>query len=567
MNFNKCCFLLIILYFLPCQTEAQESDHIKFSGSIQSDILLPQTDDAIKADKKNGNVETNSYIDLNLYSKNIDAGIRYEYLEHPLPGFENDFKGNGIPWSYITGHLKKAKLTLGTFYEQFGSGLILRTYEERSLGIDNSLLGARLILEPLNGIRLKFLGGRQRRYWKENKAFVSGIDLELEISNWIKTLNDHHWDITLGGSCVNKHEKDQDITVDVDPTKKINLPKDVGAYDIRAQINHGNYNLIVEYAQKNNDPSNDNKWIYKNGNVLFLSGSYSTKGKSILMQIKRSDNMAFKSRRDMQGISSTLNFMPAFTNQQTYSLATIYPYSTQNTGEWAFQTEVSYKIKNNTILGGKYGTNVKLNYSHIRSLDKKYEYNDLNGHQTLMGSDGYKSSFFKMGDEIYYQDLNLNIEKKISRKLKLTGMYLFQYYNPIVVSHAEPNIKANLFILEGKYELNSRYTLRSELQYMSTNKYKGPETTEPIERSNQGDWMFGLLELSLQPSFMVTVSDMYNCGSTKLHYYLGSLTWTHNAHRLQIGYGRTRAGYNCSGGVCRMVPASKGLQLSYNYSF
>ena len=567
MNFNKYCFLLIILYFLPYQADAQESGNIKLSGSIQSDILLPQTDDAIKADNKNGKVETNSYIDLNLYSKYIDAGIRYEYLEHPLPGFETDFKGNGIPWGYITGNLKKAKLTLGTFYEQFGSGLILRTYEERSLGIDNSLLGARLVLEPINGVRLKVLGGCQRRYWKENKSFISGIDLELEISNWIKTLNDHHWDITLGGSCVNKHEKDQDISVDVDPTKNLNLPKNVGAYDIRTQINHGNYNLIVEYAQKNNDPSNDNKWIYKNGNVLFLSGSYSTKGKSILLQIKRSDNMSFRSRRDMQGISSTLNFLPAFTNQQTYSLATIYPYSTQNTGEWAFQTEMSYKIKSHTILGGRYGTNIKLNYSHIRSLDKKYEYRDLNGSQTLMGSDGYKSSFFKMGDEIYYQDLDVNIEKKFSRAFKLTGMYLFQYYNPIVVSHAEPDIKANLFILEGKYELNSKCTLRSELQYMSTNKYKGPETTEPIERSNQGDWMFGLLELSVQPSFMVTISDMYNCGSTKLHYYLGSLTWTHNAHRLQIGYGRTRAGYNCSGGVCRMVPASKGLQLSYNYSF
>lgn len=567
MKFNKCCFLLTILFSFCCKAGAQESDHIKLSGSIQSDILLPQSDDAIKADKKNGDVETNSYIDMNLYSRYIDAGVRYEYLEHPLPGFETDFKGNGIPWGYITGKLKRAKLTLGTFYEQFGSGLIFRTYEERSLGIDNSLLGARLTLEPINGIRFKALGGYQRRYWKENKTFISGLDLELEISNWIKALNEHNWDITLGGSYVNKHEKKQDIIVDVDPSKKLNLPENVGAYDIRAQIDHNNYNLIVEYAQKNNDPSSDNRWIYKNGNVLFLSGSYSTKGKSILMQVKRSDNMSFKSRRDMQGISSTLNFLPAFTNQQTYSLATIYPYSTQNTGEWAFQTEIDYKIKPNTMLGGRYGTNLKLNYSHIRSLDKKYEYNDLNGYQTLMGSDGYKSSFFKVGDEIYYQDLDVTIEKKLSQKFKLTGMYLFQYYNPIVVSHAEPNVKANLFVLEGKYKFNSRYILRSEIQYMATNKYKGPETTEPIERSNQGNWMFGLLELSVQPSFMITVSDMYNSGSTKLHYYLGSLTWTHNAHRLQIGYGRTRAGYNCSGGVCRMVPASKGLQLSYNYSF
>ena len=45
------------------------------------------------------------------------------------------------------------------------------------------------------------------------------------------------------------------------------------------------------------------------------------------------------------------------------------------------------------------------------------------------------------------------------------------------------------------------------------------------------------------------------------------MTYTAGAHRLQLSYGKTRAGYNCSGGVCRFVPASKGLQASYNFTF
>jgi hypothetical protein len=568
MNFNRTIFLAsATLTLLPYFAQAQESDKVRIAGSVQSDVLIPQTDNTIKAGKNNGDFETNTYIDLNLFQKYVDAGIRYEYLEHPLPGFENDFKGNGVPYVFVKGKLKRVELTAGSFYEQFGNGLILRTYEERSLGIDNSLMGGRLITEPIDGMRIKLLGGWQRRYWKLNKAFVAGGDMELTISNWIKPLAEKNWNIMLGTSYVNKHEKDQDITVDVDPTKKLNLPLNVGAYDVRTQIQHGDYNFIAEYAQKNNDPSSDNKWIYKKGNVLFLSGSYSTRGRSILIQAKRSDNMSFRSRRDMQGISSTLNFLPAFTNQHTYALATIYPYATQTMGEWAFQTEVGYNFKRHSALGGKYGTNLKVNYSHIRSIDKKYEYKELNGGQTLMGADGYSSSFFKMGNEIYYQDVDVSIEKKLSPNFKLSGMYVFQYYNPIVVSHAEPNVKANIFILEGKYEFNPTLTLRGEVQYMSTNKYRGSMDTEPIERSNQGDWMFGLLELSIQPSWMITVSDMYNSGATNIHYYLGSVTWSHKAHRLQVGYGRTRAGYNCSGGVCRMVPASKGVQMSYNYSF
>ena len=61
--------------------------------------------------------------------------------------------------------------------------------------------------------------------------------------------------------------------------------------------------------------------------------------------------------------------------------------------------------------------------------------------------------------------------------------------------------------------------------------------------------------------------DRYNIGKTKIHYYQGFITYNKGAHRLQIGYGRTRAGFNCAGGVCRYIPATKGLTLSYNYNF
>ena len=33
------------------------------------------------------------------------------------------------------------------------------------------------------------------------------------------------------------------------------------------------------------------------------------------------------------------------------------------------------------------------------------------------------------------------------------------------------------------------------------------------------------------------------------------------------GQGCTDAGFNCSGGVCRWVPATRGFTFSYNYSF
>ena len=127
---------------------AQESDKLRLSGSIQSDMLLAQKDSTTGAEATDGRFLTNTYLDLKLSSRYVEAGARLEYLKHPLPGYESDFKGWGIPYAYLKGRYKNAELTLGSFYEQFGSGFILRSYEERSLGIDNSLQGARLNYLP-----------------------------------------------------------------------------------------------------------------------------------------------------------------------------------------------------------------------------------------------------------------------------------------------------------------------------------------------------------------------------------------------------------------------------------
>ena len=115
-------------------------------------------------------------MNLNFGSQYVDAGARLELLNKPLPGFEKEFAGAGIPNFYVKGKFKNNTLTVGNFYDQFGSGLIFRTYEERSLGIDNSLRGARLFLQPYSGIRFKLLGGVQRVYFNYDESNAWGFD-------------------------------------------------------------------------------------------------------------------------------------------------------------------------------------------------------------------------------------------------------------------------------------------------------------------------------------------------------------------------------------------------------
>ncbi len=543
-----------------------ESNQVTLHGSIQSDIIMPENDSKIGTEPTSDDVLTNTYLDLNLSSKYIDAGARLEYLEHPLQGFEPDFKGWGVPHVYVKAKAPGVEITMGDYYEQFGSGFILRTYEERSLGIDNSLRGMRVRLDAIKGVNLKALAGIQRRYWDwDTKSVIYGADAEINIDEYSKSMRDNNTTWMIGGSWVLKNESKEDINVP-GTNFALNMPKYVNAFDFRTRFQKQNFSILAEYAMKSEDPSFDNGYTFHKGNAVFLSASYSKTGMSALIQAKRSEDMAFRSQRSMHGVSAFVNNMPAFAYQHTYSLAALYPYATQYgkndgttlvPGEWAFQGEFAYTFKRKTALGGKYGTKVKLNMSHIRGLD--YTAKDK-FHESTIGTDGYKSDFFGMSDDIYYQDINVQVEKKFTKDFKLNLMYMNQRYNQEVVEGHGGTIKSNIFVAEGKYQFSKKMTLRAEAQYLNT-------------KHESGDWWYGLLELSVLPNFMFTVSDMYGkpyvngTYQDKEHYYMGSVTYNKGAHRLMAGYGRTRAGYNCSGGVCRWVPANKGVQVSYNYTF
>ena len=536
-------FVTIILHLPLFVLHSLAQDKVVVTGSVQSDMLVPNKDTKtgfVKGNASGGYEDdfmTNTYADVNLQSKYVDAGARFEFTQFPMPGFNdkaNDFKGWGVPNIYVKGKLKNVEITGGSFYEQFGSGFILRTYEERSLGIDNSLLGGRVVYTPYKGITLKALSGLQRTYWKNTvicadvelkKNTVSGGDLELNIDEWVPKMQQGGTRLMVGGSWVNKHEKDEFVIAD--PTHRYNFPTFVNAFDFRANFQTHGFGLLAEYAFKTQDPTLIYGYNYDRGQVGMISASYSKKGMSFLAQARRSELMDFRSQRNIDRLSRAgyINHLPAFTMDHTYALAALYPYATQPDGEWAIQGSAAYTFKRKTKLGGKYGMTAKLNFSHVRN-------------------DG----------QTYYQDINVQLERKFTKEFKLNLMYMNQMYNQTVMEGHGGMIHANIGVLEGRYQFNKKYTLRAEFQYLHT-----PEDDK--------DWLYGLAELSIVPHWMISLADMYNVGNTKTHYYQGSVTYNIKSHRIQLGYVRNRAGFNCSGGVCRRVPASRGVTLSYNYNF
>lgn len=565
--------LALLLAGLAVTTVNAQENKVAVHGSIQSDILIPQEDHKIGTGTYNDWGLTNTYAEVGLTSKHIEAGVRAEYLEHPLPGFDDPrFNGWGVSNIYVKALGNGFDVTVGDFYDQFGSGFVFRTYEERSLGIDNSIRGARLNVSAVKGANLKLLGGVQRCFWDwDTDAWLGGADLELNMEQYFKGLADKNITWMIGGSYLMKHENEEDVLVP-GTNYKLNMDPMVHTFGVRTRLQSGPYSFMAEYAWKTQDPSKDNDYIYRNGSAVMVSASYSKKGLSALVQAKRSENMSNRMKRGFVsylGGNCRLNHMPAFSYQHTYALPALYPYATQDAdGEWAFQGEFGYTFKRRTALGGKYGTKLKVNFSYIRGIDKTPTESLIEGVNSTIGTDGYHSKFFGFGG-VYYKDINVQLEKKLSKSFKLNLMYMNQLYNKTVVEGEGGVVKSNIFVAEGKYQFSPKMTLRGEAQYLQT-------------KQDQGDWYYGLLELSVLPYLMFTISDQYNAnvpyytenkqvddskGTHSQHYLLGSVTATYKAHRLQLSYGKTRAGYNCSGGVCRFVPASYGMTVSYNYNF
>lgn len=557
--------LLIGTLFLCLGLQAQGIFGGKITGNFQTDIQASKADSVIGAKSLEDKMRVNAFANILYSTENFTAGFRYEAYLNPILGFDNEYKGAGIPFRFATYKKDFFEVTVGNYYEQFGNGLVFRSYEERNLGLDNAMDGLRIVAKPFNGIILKGIVGKQRYYWEDiwqtDNGLVRGADAELSFNDIIPSFASSNFRISLGGSFVSVYEKAsaENVTIE-DRIYQLNIPKNIGAGAVRMNFGYKNFNFQGEFAQKGQDPNAMNDYIYHKGNALLLAADYSVKGFAIRLEGKRIDNMSFKSKRTLQGRMLNINYLPAITKQHSYSLMSMYSYATQLDGEMGFQADIMYKFKKGTFFGGKYGTDVKLNYSYVSSIDKTaIEGYELNEKGTL----GYESNFFKLGDEKYFQEINLEINKKFSPSYKMNFMYAYQEFNPIAYGHpGNPFIYAHVFVAEGIYRFASRNSLKGELQWLTTK--------QDYDEFAKGDWLQLSAEYNLKGRYFFALSDQWNYGTEegdKVHYYNISAGCTINTTRVQISYGKQRQGILCIGGVCREVPASNGLFMTITSSF
>ena len=520
-------------------------------GNMQSDVQYYNPDSAIGAPPVPEKMLMNGFANVNFTKGNFSAGLRYESYLNTIQGFDPRYKGNGIPYRYMSYKVDELEVTAGNFYEQFGSGMVLRAYEEKGLGIDNVFDGMRLRY-AIHGFYLKGLIGKQRSYFSQGPGIVRGFDGEVHLNELIKKWADSPTQIVIGGSFVSKFQDGKQIFLSSGTA--LNVPENVGASAARFSLSRKRINISGEYAYKINDPSSVNNFIYRPGEAALINASYSKKGFSFSLSGKRVDNFSFKSDRKAGRSDLDINFLPALVRQHTYSLLAFYPYATQPTGEFRYQADMQFKIKKETPLGGKYGTDVAINYSGANGLDTTatIPYYD----STRIG---YTTRQFSLGD-VYFQDLNIEVTRKINPKFKIMLLYANQVYNKAIiqVEPGDPTIYSNIGMTELTYKISSRRSVRMELQHLWT-------------RQDQKNWAQGLIEYGAGEHWLLSVQDMYNYGNDdsakRFHYYNATVVYIKNATRMSLGYGKQRAGIFCVGGVCRYVPAFNGLMLSVTSSF
>ena len=554
-------YWILALCLVPAGLWAQDTVYVV--GGIQHDGLIPTIEEkhpylsnsyldlGVRWDRRNEGKDQKSKIGF----QGMELISRVELNAWNLLGYDDEFTGNGLSHLHVGANFKWGKITVGDVYGQFGSGMVLRLYEDRALGVDNALRGGKIEVTPYKGIYLTALGGKQRRYWNSytdgawgwnyKQDAILGANLDLGLQEWIPQLQKAGANLSIGGSYVSKYQ-----AVDFPYSHTIKqpdglydyyhvIPRWVCAGSVRTQLQMKGWNAMVEYAYKANDPSQLNAYSYDPGQALLMSLSYSQKGLAIMAQAKRSENMSFRSDpcAGPNNSSGTINHMPPFAMQHTYMLTSLYPYSTdQLANEWAFQGEVRYTWKRGTAMGGKYGTTLKLNASHIRGIGERW---------------------FEMSDKPYYTDVNLELNKKLTKEWYIGAMAMYQTYNKRIIGK-EGLVRTGIGVVEAKYAMNKKVQMRAELQYLYSKQY-------------EGQWVAALYELSLWRQLVISGQWMYNIGhapdATNGHYYTIGASYTHGAHRVMAGYTKTREGYNCSGGICRLVPKQEGVTVTYNFTW
>jgi len=504
-------------------------------------------------------IRSNSYLKIDYnFLESFTASVQIEsYEPFALLNYSKSYEGTNLGTYSLNYRNSKLNITAGHFYSQFGSGLVLRNWEDRQLGINNALQGGKIVYDPVSFISLTALYGKQRVGFTTSEGEIFGFNSELDAASIFDFKNTS---LEIGLSYVGRKEE----TTFLEPS----FNELTNSLSGRVDYYQNNFYSNAEYVIKSDDAIKQggqlSNRLVKPGNAFLFNTGYSKRGFGIDATFRRLENMNFFSERNAAGNvfnESSINYIPGLTKQHDYLLTNIFVYQAQSTvnldtsqsGEIGGQIDLFYKIKKETFLGGKYGTKIAFNFSYWAGLDGDY----IQDNPDAGILPNYEVGLLGFGKK-YFSDFSIEIRKKWTPKWRSIFYFVNQSYNKKVVEGSGAMINSNIGVIESTHRLGNGKSIRLEVQMLNSD-------------STKHDWTGGTIEYNINSRFSVYANDIYNKGSDtnteKTHFFNLGGSYTKGATRLGINYGRQRAGLLCVGGVCRFVAEATGLTANLTMSF
>lgn len=540
--------LFFIFFVLPSSCL-----YAQLSGSIENNSALYIDDAKIKLDPAEASrrFRSNNYLRLDYAVGKFTAGIQAEaYQSRALLNYSPRLNGAGLGTYYLNYKNDSIGLdiTAGHFYEEFGSGLALRSWEDRQLGIANSIVGGRVKYSPVKAVSLTALYGRQRNgvNFDLTNGTILGFNAETDLASLFGIKN-FFW--SAGGSYVSRKNND-DI---------LGLPSSVFVTSARTNVTIKKFSASIEYTFKSKDAlvefGNLRPEFLFDGDAYLLNLSYASNGFGVNTSFRRLENSSFYSQRNLERNvynEGLLHYVPSLTRHYNYSLNNIYVYPSQanlsfdpgrnKAGEIGGQVDLYYTFKKGTPIGGKYGTTISVNYAQWHGLSGRY----------IAAERKYKADKLGFGEK-YYRDASLEIRKKWNLNWTLLFVLQNQYYNARFIEETVGEVDATTVAVENILKFKKSRSLKFQVQHQWA-------------KGGFKEWAAAQAEFYFNSKFSLFAYDLYNYGnierSNRLHYYSAGLNYKKNTFRFQVAYGRQRGGLICVGGVCRFVPQSAGLSFT-----
>jgi len=129
LNLKSTLSLATVLILLSCFSAGAQNflEGGKVTGNFQLDAQVYRADSAIGAYEVEEKIRMNAFANLLYSNGNFNAGLRFESYLNPILGYDPRYKGSGVPYWFGSWSNEQFEITVGNFYEQFGSGMVRRS--------------------------------------------------------------------------------------------------------------------------------------------------------------------------------------------------------------------------------------------------------------------------------------------------------------------------------------------------------------------------------------------------------------------------------------------------------